>query len=659
MAALTAAAALSAAALGADRDFTLNADPVFTGLQPTRGCFPIAVTVSNRGDHTRGVVRVTAGAFEMDYPIEVPRGAEKRLIVYPKAEGVYSHPDGVRIELRTPLGGRVIRYSPGVDTSFGWGSDADYYFVLVGDTAGEMTFLRTPPREVDSVIYRLNAPDAYAKPGELPDRPYGYSALAAVVMGGGSERMTDAEVRAIKSWLLSGGNVIFIGGASAPVLADARWKGLLPVSNLRPKTILAPKELQDLGGSPPPAVPMSLMVGDPRPGARTFSVRGTPLIVWGRVGLGQVVYLAFDPFEPPINVWKGRRKLFRNGLGLHASLSGTDWLTSFSEPQGGNEYPGSSYYNPYADPYGGETSPFDVQLPSFGTVFLILALYFLAVVPANYFILRKFRIGEKAWLTAPILSLAFAGAFFALAGSLYSQGLATATEGVVVLDSQVDEGYFLGRTQMFFPQGGAYDLGLKDVDRVHTQRFSGAERYSHYGDDLAATALNAEDIGEIRVPRLRVSNLSFREIWFGKRVQAPNWLRADLEFTDIRGGEEPKASVSGAVYNRSPYTIRAAKLRAGGFEFDLGEIGPGESVTLNDRPHTSYSRLTEEEPEWYRPDFQPVESLGRWTTNGEVALIGKMVGLRPGPQLGIDYKDEEGVWVICFFSDQHILEGGP
>ncbi|MBA3725062.1 MAG: hypothetical protein H0W86_01085 [Armatimonadetes bacterium] len=563
---------------GDSTDLSVSVRPVFAGLAALEGTLPLSIEVANRGAGTSGRVVVKWESSSIAYPVDLPRGSRKQLMVYAPMSSLYSEASVLLetgegdLEAPIKIGEVHARQSIG----------------LIGGSIGDMTFLRTTTAPSDTGV---SASDSYGRPGSLPDRPAGYSAFIALVLGEGSERMKDEEVAAIKTWVVGGGSLIFIGGASSPVLDDRRWAEFLPVGPVTPRNVDGIRTLERLGGSPPPAGRISLALGRPLPGSNVvFSAGQSPVVVRQRVGLGQTIYLAFDPFQPPLKQWGGLRKLFLNGIGLDQAIANQEWL--FRQTTGDPEA--------RSDPHS-SSGPFNAKLPNSGTVFLILILHLIIAVPMNFLLLRKIGKGELAWVTTPIISMAFAAVFFSLAAGLYKSGQATRSRGTLLVSSLHNEGYFRGHTEIFIPRGGAYDLKLQNVDSVTTGM---SEDYAPWGQPLEAV-----DDGAVQIPQLRVSNLAFRELFYSQRIAAPRWLDGSIKNVD-------DTSIKCSISNNSPYDLASAKIVFGKLEFNAGQIASGETLQKT---------LTSDSTGWEL-----------WSDEQSVVVEGTLVGFKPGPQIGQD-----------------------
>jgi hypothetical protein len=506
------------------------------------GSVPWVIEVGNRGQDTHGEVLIRTQSLTIRHPVELPRGSKKRFLSYLPE---YSYYTDLAISLRTNVGS-ISFPVPQAEESFG------EYICLIGGNAGDMTFVRT--QGVSDYGDRLR--DVYGKPGNLPDRPIGYSACSVVVLGEGAERMTNAEVSALKGWVVSGGMLVFLGGASVPVLQDARWRPFLPVASIQRTNVTSLPAIERLAGSPAPAGTFSIAYGSPATGALSrFSAAGRDLIVEKRVGLGSVAFMAFDPFQPPLKQWKGLFKLFRNGLEIDRSLERRMYvIRQMGRAEEANYYPSVDVID----------SPFDVKLPSMGTVLLILMAHLFVAVPLNFMVMRKLGKGELAWVTTPIISILFAALFFRLASGLYEAGQSTRSQGVLLASSLHSTALFRGSTELFIPRGGVYDLRLQNTESVTPM---GNEYY--YEENTRA--LEVVDDGMIRIPNLRVSNLAFEEFQISQLVPA--------DMVRLSATEQSSGRLRVTVENRSKFVLEGASVHYRDKSYSIGRIDTGASFS--------------------------------------------------------------------------------
>lgn len=629
---LLAACALTAGAARAADPITMDVSPAFEGLTAERGTIPVAVDFRNEGPDARGVLRVSGNDFQMDYPVELPQGSRKRLFTYP-AIG-YS---GAQYTLLTNQGRVTRAYEPPGGFTTGGAS-----ILLISDTAGELAFLRTGggnkrPNEQQQLQ------DSYCQPGLAPTRAIGYANLNAVMLGTGAERMTDDEVSALRSWVLTGGTILFVGGASSPILGDPRWRELLPVGQVQPRTVDDSSVLEKMGGAPAPSV--TVLSGKPIAGA-TSRFQGNVLITAERsVGLGKSVYMAFNPLEAPLTGWSGRRTALLRVIRTTDLQRSSAFLRAYSqEPD--SEFNGYSSVSsmPISRPgvVGGAPSmpapgmpsasdPFSTTLPPAETVLTILGAYFFVVVPLNFLILRRLKRGELAWFTAPIISLGFAGVLFNSAQNLYAAQMSTATVGIVVGQQGMTDGTFVGATQFFIPRSGVYDLKLKNVESLGAIRTPDSGYYSPAEDDSAQ--FDPVDIGEIKVTAMRANNLAFRRMAYTQRVPVGEWFSLDV--TPVGDGKW-----NCTARNTGTYPLREAKISYGSEDKDLGTLEPGQTKSVFiERPRKEGDGSIT----WDVDQFLLRQ-------NG-VALIGTLDDVRPGPQLGQVVKERTRI-KLAFFAKE-------
>lgn len=619
---------VSGVAMGAS-PFSMEIDPTFEGYVPQYSTAPVTVLLRNSGPDAHGTLHVSGGNFSMDYPVDLPRGAEKRILTYPK--DVIS---GVDYTLLTDHGSLHKDFS--LNTGYGdVGSSVSLY---IGDTAGQMAFIRAPqgskasapaPGAVPGMPNTGRAQDAYVSPANAPDRPVGYSGIASIVLGSGAERLNDEQVHALKVYVLTGGTLAFVGGASSPILSDARWQGVLPAHDFHVTTLNRSETLSELGGIEAPQV--SVLTGTLIPNAFGHSDGNTLIAADRGYGLGKVVYFAFNPFEPPLSHWEGRRSAVTRLLRPVDTVRSNQFLGYYSNenvtPESGF-VSGSSHHD-----------PFSTEMPPTERVFYTLGAYFIVVVPLNFLILRRLRKGELAWITAPIISLGFAGAFFFSAKDLYSAEMSTASSGVLVVQEGMEDGVFVGRSQIFIPRGGNYDFKLSGVDRLGVEDPNGEyPYYSGYGRQRDTSSFNPIDSGEIRIPNMHASNLDFREISYRQQVPTGGWFSSTVQ-------RRSDGAQIVTFKNGSPYNIVNARFVWGTTPIGVAPVdvpsGSQKSVVIA----KGVEQQVLDPRQNYPGTMQPILARG-----ARIGMLGTMLGFRPGPQLGTQVDNRTVIHLAYFAS---------
>jgi hypothetical protein len=644
-AATLAVAGLCVPAAAGTRDFHVAIDSVFMDFVPVYGSLPVTVDIENKGPNARGVLHVSADGFEMDYPIELPRGSKKRVYTYPQVDNSYGAPAAIDYTLITDQG--TVNYRVNAQM---FGQPTPNAVALISNNAGDLGFLkqRDPVKRGKPQRQGETLNDVYVKPENAPPRTVGYQGLTAVVLGEGAERMSDDAVRSIRLWGLSGGTIIFIGGASTAVLQDPRWRTALPIEGVDLQTLKGSAVLSKLGGQPVNET-LTLAMGKPAPGARIQADGGAAVVVQRPYGLGRVAYIACNPFEAPLNRWPGRKQLFGSLVMTSQAKNARAYLDQFQADRSQYEYGGmytSSTTGGWSSPPDARSDdPFSTTLPPTSRVFTIMVAYFIVVVPINFIILRRLKKGEWAWVTSPLISLAFAGAFLSSAGDLYAAKLSRATRGLVVAREGDDTGLFVGKSELFFPQGGEFDLGLKNADSVGVA--ANMNEYS-YGrptrSGAGAEDLNPTDDGSVKLNRMSVNNLTFRQVSFRQIVPTQRWFSFSLK-------PSGRGMITCSIRNNTGRTLSRANLVSGGQTIPIPDIPPGQTASIDIR-----SGWAAQEGEFERMYGGNLSVSMVAAQNGGIAVVGDLKDLEVGPQIGRDVPSRTSIR-MAYFAAQGVLKG--
>lgn len=392
-----------------------------------------------------------------------------------------------------------------------------------------------------------------------PTRTTAYAAFDAIFLSRvGAEHVSDLTVTALRGYALEGGVLVF-----PPGITDPRWKGMLAGVRIR------------------------------------------------RLGLGAALTLGFDACSLNAiqkQVWASRI------AGRIASAKSPQTATS-------TEYrdPGEAVGPAPSQP--GSADPFSVELPKFTEVVGLLLVYFVAVVPLNFFVLRKLRRPELTWITAPVLAIAFGGVLFSSVRSLYHAATSRTTHGTLLVQAGVPDAVFVGTSDIFEPHAGTVSLQLHDCDWIGTGR-SGL-----YGEPAASSSLMFDvqalpgtvDLGtDVQVPAYEAHNLQFTEVTYAQRVKTPDWFQFEALPRD-------KIYFRYKVTNNSPYTIEHPTLYLGDILKTAPSLAPGQSIV-----GTTVRTPILEAKAASTPDS--VASL--IASERRIALLGTIEGIPVGPLIG-------------------------
>jgi hypothetical protein len=423
-----------------------------------------------------------------------------------------------------------------------------YLVIAVPDQRKAITW--TSPGQMSEVI---------ATPDLLPTKSDTFDAFRIVVLGPGAEAMSDGAAQAVRNYALKGGFVVVPGKTA--VAADPRFADILRSST--------PDDRK---------VPY---------GAGNFAKTADDFLTDSSISAADRGQLL-------------ETLVFPNGFtadGFHAFTTQEAQNLSYGY-QGG--YGG-------ADGYGRtvNNNPFSTGLPDTSVIISTLIIFFIVVVPLNLLILKKFKKGEWAWVTAPVISLIFAGFFFKSASRLYAASMSTQSSGMILADQSGDS-YFTGNTQMFFPKGGSYDLHIKNLEDIQ-------EAGNPYYDNRVSFTQGLDvfqDAQDGIAPKAQVANLSFHQWALQETMPHAEWVEAKLHVSD--------GIIDGTITNLSKYTLKGCLIHSGQGRASIeSDLPPGKTITI--RKAISESS-----------DGSPITTLSIDRT----VFSAQVEGFDPGPSLG-------------------------
>jgi hypothetical protein len=295
----------------------------------------------------------------------------------------------------------------------------------------------------------------YPRVDDLPQSWAGYDGVDAVVVHDTSfQQLRSDQVAALERWVVTGGVLVFTGGAAALQHEPAGFGPLLPVrvSGLAQRPGLA---AIPVGGERPRRLPGRVEVAVSRvtTGRLVTSDGDLPLVVQRRLGRGSIWFLAFDPTEAPVSSWDGALSLWR-GI-----LDGDRLPTLGNAPRPATEDP----------VIAGMLAASAVSFPPVPAVLLFVGAYLLLLVP-----LLVSRPGSR--MRARLRILLLAGAVAAASGAawllfnrvLFHPGLqvidagrveARSDDGLAVVTEKV--GYFATSARQVEARIGSADAALE------------------------------------------------------------------------------------------------------------------------------------------------------------------------------------------------------
>jgi hypothetical protein len=396
----------------------------------------------------------------------------------------------------------------------------------------------------------------------IPDRAEAMGALDILVIAGvDTGKLNQAQRATLQEWLDQGGRLVVAGGTHWQMTAAGIGE-LLPLQPVRSVTLpdlnplgdLAPQEYRS-GALDGPAVVATGALSESAQVIVSYGDRdqgNLPLVVQNRLGAGSVYYLAADPSLAPWNSWDGSQGFFRNLLGRPFDLP--SWNSGLGDAYSAN--------------LAASRIP-ALDLPSGFLICGFLGFYVLAAGPMNYYVLRKLKRRELAWISVPALVILFS-VLSILVGNFMRGGQPVLNKlSIIQVRSGASEAQVDGIIGVFSPVRGTYSLKAGRNYLLHPLSESQSQR--------DWTLVQAHD--GTSIPDLRIEGGSVSVFAMSGRTPAPGFSHTLTLKNGARGSRS--LLLSGSITNQSSLILKDALLLAPGGSQALGDLGPGETRQIS------------------------------------------------------------------------------
>jgi len=405
----------------------LDVVPGFDGVCPGEGCYPVTVWIQGRrASSTPAVYDVQVTATSWKGSSTARKAVTLAGDAVSQAVGVLlcTPDEPYEITARLFLRGRLLAASKPVSAKM-----AQWYPLLVGLGTDNSALTYLPQRSLGVVSMEgrlLPAdtsrpqpppslfPQAGADNRRLfigrtrnslpPDSALAYRGVAAVSLDDRAwDTLTERQQQALIDYVLSGG-LLVVHGVDINRLQSLKPSGLLPVEPLGLSSVPA--------GGLADWIPSLRTTADALPVVRSrplgdakviLRYREIPLVVVAPKALGQVVFLAFDPNQPPLNGGDESHALWRKLLSLHVRRfvpplavfpESERWAAPFWEQKG--------LYSQLVQAMVNAVAARPVPL---NWLIAYLGVYILVLIPLNYLVLRRLDRLHLSWFTLPMLAV--------------------------------------------------------------------------------------------------------------------------------------------------------------------------------------------------------------------------------------------------------------
>lgn len=376
---------------------TLSAKAGFDGYCKEGRWFPVHAALENNGPEIKGRLEVKLPGFNnrpVTYAREISLPSVSRKEVF-----LYVYPEGYLSQVTVRLTSEGVELAE-AELPLACAGEGDRIYALLTENLASLNLL------ADLDPANGKAFSAQLGPADLPDRSQALAALDALIIAGvDTSQLSPARLQALSEWVAAGGVLVVAGGTDWQKTV-AGLGGLVPFQPSGVQTLDSPDASSSQPGTfaNPADLPTGTLIttGQPVAGAEVLASQGEiPLAVRNTFGRGEVIFLAFDPTVQTVQAWSGLAGFFRSILveppqASSQNYSFLDWAQA------------------------GEAASLlaGLRLPSAGWLVAFLGVYVAAVGPLNFWLLRRSKRRELAWVTIPLLVMLFSGLTFVVGRGL-------------------------------------------------------------------------------------------------------------------------------------------------------------------------------------------------------------------------------------------------
>lgn len=442
----------------------------FGGSTKSTAWTPIAVKLSNASDEgIEGTLSVAKSDLSRGKPtslsasVNLPPRSEKLYHIYARLP---SYDSDVTVVLSRGSGTAALnklKVNP-VATE-------DTLVVSVGDRTSRLNFLagETLTRNIRLAQHPQGAtPSNIAigsvEPSALPDRPLAYDGVDVLVISDLSPASASPKaLKALSMWVASGGVLVVSAGPNYQNYRYNFYDELLPVKITGAADLGGLECLSGLGRTQFPAGAVAVARSTVKPGIGTSLVTesGIPIVATREYGAGRVIFLAFDYKSSPFREWNGQTDFWKcmivSATVNHLVIPTTAYLER--NPSYGTYLPGE-----IEDSMAAVVAPNpSISTPSFNTIGLFLLAYLIALVPVNYFVLKRKGRLELAWVTTPLIVVVFTIGAYAIGYTMKGSQLHLSEAMLIEGASDCRYARTLTNASLFSPARRSYDVEVSDA----------------------------------------------------------------------------------------------------------------------------------------------------------------------------------------------------
>lgn len=387
---------------------TMQAEAAFAGRVKYGEWLPIWITLANDGANLnaelRAEVRGGAGAITYAMPVVLPAGSRKRVPLYVIPN---SYSQQIQVALVDTTGNDLRNeVTVPVDPQ----PNVSYFIGVISREWKALTLLsgvHLPDGQRTLELVNVTVDD-------LPDRAQALRSFDMLILNDvDTSSLHPEQSAALTSWVAQGGHLVIGGGPNAATTIAGVVPSLLPFQPTGLADLTDVANLALYAGAEAIRIPGPFVAATGEVVGTQILVRAgeLPLLIQHGVGKGTVSFSALDLATAPFDGWSGTAAFWTHLVAPTALYP--SWLPPDTSPR-----------QVRADrlSYSLSNLP-SLDLPSIQGLSLLLGVYIVLVGPGNYLFLRWRRRLHWAWLTIPLLTIAFSAGAFGLGYALRGNDL--------------------------------------------------------------------------------------------------------------------------------------------------------------------------------------------------------------------------------------------
>jgi hypothetical protein len=525
---------------------TMSVSAGFDSLYKGEFWVPVQINVANTGTAVEGVLEIRSGADTAsnrviyESPISLPTQSNKIVQTYIFLPNIVN---AVGVRLLDENGNLLAQANSGTLRRL---DEEALLYGVISPEPDELSFLE------DRDGGRSDAAVAFMNMDNLPAISAAWHALDVLVLNDVDSGEMSADQRAaMEQWLNSGGQLVVTGGPG--------WqKTTAALSDLLPVSV---NGVESVGELPALSQHTAIPFRDPGPyvvatssltnGELLVHQDGLPLIARNKHGRGAVYFFALDPKLAPLTDWDGSEIIWDDIAKATPRLP--FWAIGAR--------------NSYSAASAVESLP-SLALPSAIGLSAFLCLYVLAIGPINYFVLRRQKRRELAWLTIPVMVVIFTGAAYLI-------GFQLKGNDVIVNQMSIAFGQVNGKDMrvqslmgIYSPRRASYNVTLPSdmMVRPFDRNYGGLSGSGNIGSVVRGNDVLVQDM---------LVDVSGMQMLVGDRYAPMPQISGQVALSL----QESSAKLDIQIQNNSDLTLENATILIGSRAVSIGDLKAGESYS--------------------------------------------------------------------------------